>query len=135
MNTRRRIAIEYLCKCFITRENENVEFLRQDYAFLVHPIISRLGLNGMDNLEEAIVNIGEGIFETRPAKMAYVCAFMEFICKIAENNQSISQDDIIRISADVIENTDFKIPTTSFLRTVVRIAMGVFNIFVNATKY
>ena len=36
------------------------------------------------NFEEAIVNVGGGIFETRPAKMAYVCAFMEFICEIAK---------------------------------------------------
>ena len=118
MNTNRRKAIEYLCKCFITRENENVEFLRRDYAHLVQPIISKLDLADMTNLEEAIVNVGGGIFETRPAKMAYVCAFMEFICEIAKNNENISLYDTIRISADVIENTDFKILTSSFLRRV-----------------
>ena len=135
MNTNRRKAIEYLCKCFITRENETVEFLRRDYAHLVQPIISKLDLADMTNLEEAVVNVGGGIFETRPAKMAYVCAFMEFICEIAKNNENISLDDMICISADVIENTDFKIPTSSFLRMVLRIAMGVFNIFVDVSKY
>ena len=135
MNTNRRKAIEYLCKCFITRENETVEFLRRDYAHLLQPIISKLDLADMSNLEEAIVNVGDGIFGARPAKMAYVCAFMEFICEIAKNNENISLDDIICISANVIENTDFEISAPSFLRTVLRIAMGMFNIFVDVTKY
>ena len=135
MNTNRRKAIEYLCRCFITRENENVEFLRQDYAHLVQPVISKLDLVDMDNFEEAIVNVGGGIFETRPAKMAYVCAFMEFICEIAKKNENISLDDIIRISADVIENTEFKIPSSTFLRTVLRIAIAMFNVFVDVSKY
>ena len=102
---------------------------------MVRPIISKLDLAGMINLEEAVVNVGGEIFETRLAKMAYVCAFMEFICEIAKNNENISQDDMIRISADVIENTDFKILSPSLLRRVLRIAMGVFNIFVDVSKY
>ena len=38
----------------------------------------------MDNFEEATVNVGGGIFETRPAKMVYACAFKEFICEIGK---------------------------------------------------
>ena len=91
----RREAIEYLCRCFMTRENENVEFLRRDYDHLVRPVISKLDLVGMANFEEAVVNVGAEIFETRPAKMAYVCAFMEFICEIAKNNENISNKGVV----------------------------------------
>ena len=135
MNTDRRKAIEYLCKCFITRENENVEFLRRDYAHLVQPAISKLDFVNMNNFEEAIINVGSRIFEARSAKTAYVCAFMEFICEIAKNNEDISIDDIIRVSADVIENTDFEIPSSRFLSTILRIiAIAVFNIFIAISK-
>ena len=89
----------------------------------------------MTNLEEAVVNVGAEIFESRPAKMAYVCAFMEFVCEIAKDNENISLDDVIRISANVVENTDFKIPSPSLLRRLLRNAMSVFNIFVDVLKY
>ena len=135
MSTNRRKAIEYLCRCFMTRENENVEFLRRDYEHLVRPVISKLDLVGMINLEEVVVNVGSEIFETRPAKMAYVCAFMEFVCEITRNNENISLDDVIRISANVVENTDFKIPSPTLLRRLLRNGMVVFNIFVDVLKY
>ena len=102
---------------------------------MVRPVISKLDLVGMTNLEEAVVNVGAEIFESRPAKMAYVCAFMEFVCEIAKDNENISLDDVIRISANVVENTDFKIPSPSLLRRLLRNAMSVFNIFVDVLKY
>ena len=119
----------------MTRENENVEFLRRDYEHLARPVISKLDLVGMINLEKAVVNVGSEIFETRPAKMAYVCAFMEFVCEITRNNENISLDDVIRISANVVENTDFKIPSPTLLRRLLRNGMVVFNIFVDVLKY
>ena len=90
MSTNRRKAIEYLCRCFMTRENENVEFLRRDYEHLVRPVISKLDLVGMINVEEVVVNVGSEIFKTRPAKMAYVCVFMEFVYEITRSNENIS---------------------------------------------
>ena len=57
MSGNRREAIEYLCKCIITRENENVEFLRSDYEHLVRPVFSKLDIVGMTNLEETVVNV------------------------------------------------------------------------------
>ena len=135
MSVVRREAIEYLCRSFMTREKENVEFLRGDYEHLVRPVISKLDLAGMTNLEEAIVKVGAEIFETRPAKMAYVCTFLEFVCVIAKDNSSISLEDVIRISANVIEKTNFKIPSPSFLRRLLRNAISLFNVFVDVLKY
>ena len=89
----------------------------------------------MANFEEGVVNVGGEIFETRPAKMAYICAFLEFVCFIAKDNEHISLEDVIRISANVIEETDFKIPSPSLLRRLLRNAMSVFNIFVDVLKY
>ena len=135
MSMNRREAIEYLCRCFMTRENENIEFLRRDYEHLLRPVLSKLDLVGMANFEEGVVNVGGEIFETRPAKIAYLCAFMEFVCEFAKDNEHISQEDVIRISANVIEETDFKIPSPSLLRRLLRNAMSVFNIFVDVLKY
>ena len=135
MSVVRREAIEYLCRCFMSRENENIEFLRGDYEHLVRPVLSKLDLVGMANFEETVVNVGGQIFETRPAKMAYVCAFLEFVCVIAKDNSSISLEDVIRISTNVIEKTDFKIPSPSLLRRLLRNAISVFNIFVDVLKY
>ena len=87
MSVVRREAIEYICKCFLTRENKNIEFLRRDYEHLVAPVLSNLDLVGMENFEETVVNVGGRIFETRPAKMAYVCAFMEFVCFVVKDNE------------------------------------------------
>ena len=131
----RREAIEYLCRCFITHENENIEFLRRDYEHLLRPVLSKLDLAGMTNFEDGVVNVGGEIFETRPATMAYVCAFMEFVCFVAKNHENISQEDVIRISANVIEQTDFKIPSPSLLRRLLRNAISIFNIFVDVLKY
>ena len=131
----RREAIEYLCRCFITRENENVEFLRRDYEHLLRPVLSKLDVDGMTDFGEAVGNVGADIFESRPAKMAYVCAFMEFVCFIAKNHENIALDDVIRISANVIEQTDFKIPSPSLLRRLLRNAISIFNIFVDVLKY
>ena len=135
MSGNRREAIEYLCKCFITRENENVEFLRSDYEHLVRPVLSKLNLVGMTNLEETVVKVGSEIFESRPAKMAYVCAFMEFVCFVAKNHENIALEELTRISANVIEQTDFKIPSPSLLRRLLRNAISMFNIFVDVLKY
>ena len=128
----RREAIEYLCRCFITRENENIEFLRSDYE---HLVLSKLDVVGMTDFGEAVGNVGADIFESRPAKMAYVCAFMEFVCFVAKKHENISQEDVIRISANVIEQTDFKIPSPSLLRRLLRNAISIFNIFVDVLKY
>ena len=68
MSVDRREAIEYLCRCFLSRENENIEFLREDYEHLGRPVISNLDFVGMTYLEESIVNVGAEIFESRPAK-------------------------------------------------------------------
>ena len=135
MSVVRREAIEYICKCFLTRENKNIEFLRRDYEHLVAPVLSNLDLVGMENFEETVVNVGGGIFETRPAKMAYVCAFMEFVCFVAKDNENILLDDVIRISTNVIEKTDFKIPSPSVLRRLLRNAINMFNAFLDVSKY
>ena len=131
----RREAIEYLCRCFITRENQNIELLRRDYEHLLRPVLSKLDLAGMTNFEDGVGNVGADIFETRPATMAYVCAFMEFVCFIAKNHENIALDDVIRISANVIEETDFKIPSPSLLRRLLRNAISIFNIFVDVLKF
>ena len=111
------------------------EFLRRDYEHLLRPVISKLDLVGMANFEETVVNVGTEIFETRPAKMAYLCAFMEFVCEVAKDNEHISQEDVIRISANVIEETDFKIPSPSVLRRLLGNALNMFNVFVDVLKY
>ena len=102
---------------------------------MVRPVISKLDLVGMANFEETVVNVGTEIFETRPAKIAYLCAFMEFVCEVAKDNDTISLDEVIRISANVVENTDFKIPSPSVLRRLLRNALSIFNIFVDVLKY
>ena len=111
------------------------EFLRRDYEHLLRPVISKLDLVGMANFEETVVNVGTEIFETRPAKIAYLCAFMEFVCEVAKDNDTISQEDVIRISANVIEETDFKIPSPSVLRRLLGNALNMFNVFVDVLKY
>ena len=135
MSGNRREAIEYLCRCFITRENQNIELLRRDYEHLLRPVLSKLDLAGMTNFEDGVGNVGADIFESRPATMAYVCAFMEFVCFVAKNHENIAQEDVIRISANVIEQTDFKIPSPSLLRRLLRNAISIFNIFVDVLKY
>ena len=56
---------------------------------------------------EFVESVGDCIFNDRPANIAYIMAFLEFVHQIFEDSNTLSPDIIIDSVVNVIERTSF----------------------------
>ena len=109
MNMRRK-SIKILCRLVITCENVMIEEYRVSYKHLLESL--KLLLPATDhlstiNVEEFVKSVGDGIFNERPANIAYIMAFLEFVHQIFEESNTSSPDIIIDSAVNVIERNSF----------------------------
>ena len=116
----RRMAIEKLCRSFITRQNTNIEQCRDMYKHLLRPLVTDVEYLSYSNVGEFIEIIGCQLFNHRPANMAYIMVFLEFVLHMYETMDNVSIDIFVASAANVLEKTEF-IPIQRYL--------GLFDIF------
>ena len=109
MNMRRK-SIKILCRLVITRENVMIEEYRVSYKHLLEslkPLLPTTDHLAAINVEEFVESVGDCIFNDRPANIAYIMAFLEFVHQIFEESNTLSPDIIIDSAVNVIERTSF----------------------------
>ena len=109
MNMRRK-SIKILCRLVITRENVMIEEYTESYKHLLEslkPLLPTTDHLAAINVEEFVESVGDCIFNDRPANIAYIMAFLEFVHQIFEESNTLSPDIIIDSAVNVIERASF----------------------------
>ena len=108
--TLRRRVIEHFCRLFLNETSTEIQMCRAIYKDLMRPIVSDSLPYG--NIDGFIEGVGEELFRSRPANMAYIMVFLEFVSQIYNQIDHL-KDEIEMSAANVIERTDFN-PVISF---------------------
>ena len=103
--TARRCAIENFCRLYLSGEHGEVETFRKIYKDSIAVLTSKINVDG--NVEDAIHYVGQELFDSRPAKLAHVMVFLEFMTQIHLKVDKLSHIDTIRLATDVIEKSSF----------------------------
>ena len=128
----RRTAIEKLCHSFLTRQNANIEECRDMYKHLMRPMVDVESLPNKD-ISDFIESIGCQLFSDRPANMAYVMVFLEFVLQMYESVGNGSIDLFVASAANVIEKSTFDpIPDGHVLfRNIISVLVNVFALIIH----
>ena len=102
-----------------------IEKTRNAYKHMLRPLL--VEAHSIRNIAEFIETVGNELFSSRPANMAYICIFMEFVCEIHDQMDSITMELLIFSAANVIEKTNFYVESKSLFRVVIS---EVFNILI-----
>ena len=127
----RRTAIEKLCHSFLTRQNANIEECRDMYKHLMRPMVDVESLPYKD-ISDFIESIGCQLFSDRPANMAYVMVFLEFVLQMYESVGNGSIDLFVASAANVLEKTTFNPVHTS--PGLLSIIANIFISMINSIK-
>ena len=93
MTSSRRECIENLCRLFIYRQNPVIEETRNDYKHFLRPLL--VDSHPIPDIGDFIENVGNKLFNSRPANMAYICIFMEFVCEVHDKIDSVTIEQLI----------------------------------------
>ena len=119
--TSRRTAIEHFCRMFLTGELQPYKNIYRD---LVRPLVS--DIHPSVDVSDFIERTGEELFNVRPADMAYIMVFLEFVSQVHETAKDISINICVASAANVIEKTTFNpVPDRR------RLYRAIISIFVN----
>ena len=127
MTPSRRECIENLCRLFIYHQNPVIEETRNGYKHLLRPLL--VDSHPILDIGDFIENVGNKLFNSRPANMAYICFFMEFVCEVHDKIDSVTIEQLIISAANVIEKTNFNVESKSLLRYIFSITSVVIDIF------
>ena len=99
--TARKLVIENFCRVYLDGKCKEVEEMREIYKHSVATLVS-------GDVERAIRYVGQELFDPKPVKLIYVLMFLEFVIQIyLKTDGEISHVDIVRLTTDIIEKTDF----------------------------
>ena len=104
--TARKLVIENFCRVYLDGKCKEVEAMREIYKHSVTTLVSGIDVTG--DVERAIQYVGQELFDPKPVKLIYVLMFLEFVIQIyLKTDGEISHVDILRLTTDIIEKTDF----------------------------
>ena len=103
----RRVAIEKLCRMFLTRQIRIPEEFRNIYIPLLRSLVPNKDCLTITDVGGFIESIGDKVFNERPANMVYIMVFLEFVRQVSETVDNVSVDVFVASAVNVIEKTTF----------------------------
>ena len=128
----RRKVIENLCRIYISRQNSTIEEARKLYKDFVRPLVP--DTLPYTDIGTFIENVGDELFNSRPASTTYIMVFLEFVSEIYVKMDNC-EDIIIMSAANVIEKTEFEIKTPTLFTVIMSSLFKILNVFIMSTSY
>ena len=132
MTTSRRRTIEDLCRSFLSRQNVIIEETREIYKSMLRPLVP--DSQPSTDIANFIEGVGDELFNSRPADMAYICIFLEFVCEIYDKVDDVNMDQLTILAANVIERTNFESESKSLFRDIISGFLNILSVLLNVLK-